>query len=156
MKIEIDQSHKIEQTAHDTIIALSNDIKFAIMIKSKEKRTLQEEFRKRNQPRNFVYFTFAALIVLLLQHIDPHHKITIDTEYLGHNAAIADRITAYSNKQILFEFGFVGKRSPAHILAAQVATAKRKPNKLIYAKEVLKIVFPIKKDRASLKGPRIA
>jgi len=46
MKIEIDQSGKIEETNVDTVIALSNGVKFSVRIHRRTKRRLQEEFRK--------------------------------------------------------------------------------------------------------------
>ena len=45
MRIEIDQSNKIEQTNKDTIIGLSNDKTFTVLIKAREKRKLQEELK---------------------------------------------------------------------------------------------------------------
>jgi len=68
MKIEINQSNKIEQTNKDTIIGLSNQKAFTILINRKIKRKLQEEFRKQGKPRLFVYRTFIAGVVLLIKY----------------------------------------------------------------------------------------
>ena len=65
MKCQIDQSNKIEQTEKDTVIALANGIKFTIMIRSKDKRIIQNEFRLRGKPRNFIVFTFSVLLGLI-------------------------------------------------------------------------------------------
>lgn len=158
---QIDQSNKIEQTERDTVIALSNTIQFAILIKAGAKRKIQTRFRLLGRPRNFIYFTFAALVSLLLQRAEAEGKILIDQEYLGHEGVIYDRIYFYLdrlkvNKNISVEFGIIGKSSSAHILGASVATKKQKPNLIISAEEVLRIIFGKEKDRASRKGPRIA
>ena len=55
MRIEINQSNKVEQTNKDTIIDVSNKKSFTILISRKIKRKLQEEFRKQGKPRLFTY-----------------------------------------------------------------------------------------------------
>lgn len=42
---KIDQSGRIEYTSHDTVIAFSNGIKKAILVKAKEKRILIQNIR---------------------------------------------------------------------------------------------------------------
>lgn len=69
MVIEIDQSEKIEYTHKNTVVAFSNGISGSIIIKSKEKRKIQEIFRKAGKPKIFVYDLFAALIFILLTHL---------------------------------------------------------------------------------------
>ena len=155
MKYQIDQSNKIEQTEKDTIIAVSNDIRFAIKLKAKDKRIIQEIFRSLGKPRNFVYFTFAALLAILLKGAGVSKKVIIDQEYIGHERAIIDKLMNYlkrtgvRTKTILVEFGLLGKLSPAHILAARVATKKLKPDKIVSLKQILRLIFPKKKDRVS-------
>lgn len=46
MKIEIDQSGKIEQTNLDTIIGLANDRKVVVFLPKGEKRKIMLLFRK--------------------------------------------------------------------------------------------------------------
>jgi len=62
MKIEIDQSGKIEDTSKNTIIAFSNGKFKSIFISAREKRELQKFFRRIGKPRIFVYRVFAILI----------------------------------------------------------------------------------------------
>lgn len=159
MKYQIDQSIKIEQTESDTILAISNDVKFAIRLKAKDKRLLQARFRASNEPSVFIYFVFAALVGILIKNVKPKQKILIDHEYLGHEDIIKLKLTQILQKQSIFtefEFGYVGKRSPAHDLAAKIATGKAKANKIITEKEILKFVYPKEKDRVSHSGPRVA
>ena len=161
MKVQIDQSNKIEQTQKDTVIALSNGIKFTILIRAKDKRTLQNEFRKRGEPRNFIVFTFSALLVFLLRKIKPAVSVIIDLEYSDKENIIWDRLVEYSRlvdfkiDRSLIRFKSVGKESPAHKLAARVSARKQNPDLRISAKEVIEVIFPKEKDRASLRlGPR--
>lgn len=84
MKVEIDQSVKIEQTNKGTVLAFSNEEEYAILIPGKVKRKLQELFREKGRPRLFISRTFAAGITLLLQnHLPKFQKIVIDLEYPG-------------------------------------------------------------------------
>jgi hypothetical protein len=154
MNAEIDQSGKIEQTNLDTIIALSNNIQYSIVLSKKSKRTLQSLFRDKARPRMFIYQTFSALIAILLINAKPKTKILIDTEYQGHDDIIRSLISKYvrslsKKRSCPFEFGYVGKTSPAHILAAQVAYKKKKSNKTITLKEISTVLWPKKSDRAS-------
>lgn len=147
MSVQIDQSGKIEQTNLDTIIALSNEVKYAIVLKKKTKRLLQLFFRKQKKPRMFIYITFAALVAIILKETQPKTKVKIDMEYFGHQDILKKQILEHLNnlkfnKKLNFEFGFVGKSSPAHGLASKVAVKKRKPNKIVGLYEIIKVIYP--------------
>ncbi|MBM3208780.1 hypothetical protein FJZ40_00600 [Candidatus Shapirobacteria bacterium] len=151
MKYLIDQSGKIEQTEKDTVLALANDIKFTVLIRARDKRIIQQEFKLRGRPRNFVLFTFSLLIVLLLKKVKPKSTVFIDQEYKGNENIVRDRMANYSRRlslrldQSLITFKSLGKTSPAHYLAGIVADRKTKPNKVISLEEVLPILFQNKK-----------
>ncbi|MCX6810253.1 MAG: hypothetical protein NTY30_00740 [Candidatus Berkelbacteria bacterium] len=51
MKIEIDQSGKIEETGKPTVIAFSNGKSASIIISAKDKKLVQTVFRKIGQPK---------------------------------------------------------------------------------------------------------
>lgn len=151
MIYQIDQSHKIEQTEKDTILALSNDVQFSVVLKAKDKRAIQREFRQRGEPRNFILFTFSLLLVYLLKQIEPGKRVVIDLEYKGSENIIHDRLIEYSRRFrinidcLQISFRSVGKESPAHRYAARIATKKEKPNLIVEKKELIKILFPRKK-----------
>lgn len=152
MRLEVDQSGKIEQTNLDTIIALSNDIQYSLVLKKRIKRLLQELFRIQGKPRLFIYKTFAALIAILLKASNPSKKVIIDMEYFSQQIILQRQITEYLEKNKIkakFEFGFVGKGSSAHILAERVAHKKQKVNKAVNFEEISKLIWPIKNDRES-------
>lgn len=93
---EVDQSNKVEQTWKDTVLALSNDSEFTLLLRARDKRVIQEQFRLRGEPRNFILFTFSALLVFLLKNTKPTTLVTVDLEYKDSENIIHDRLINYS------------------------------------------------------------
>lgn len=134
MNFEIDQSGKIEDTAKDTILCLSNDEWYAVRIPAMVKRQLQERFRRNGQIRNFVLFTFCAGLARLLRVVKPKTKVVIDREYFGKEPVIKnvlERMLADLMPMPVFDFRFIGKHSRAHSHANDVAVGKEKPTKIL-------------------------
>jgi len=141
MKIEIDQSGKIEDTAKDTVLCLSNKTWHAVVIPSTVKRQLQERFRRHGQIRNFILFTFCSGLVELFRISKPKTKVIIDREYMGKEPAITNIINKmFKNTKSLpvFEFWSIGKHSNAHKFANKVAVKEEKPTLVLCEKAVLK------------------
>jgi len=153
MKIERDQSGKIEETNVDTVIALSNGVKFSVRIHRRTKRRLQEEFRKQGRPKFFRYKTFATGVYILIKDFaNKADDIVIDTEYVGNDRLIKnlimDFVKSAETKNILkqqISFKQIGKKSPAHILAISVFRGKKKASRIIQYDEIRKLA--IKKPR---------
>ncbi len=150
MRVEIDQSGKIEDTSKNTVLAFSNKIWSAIVIPAKVKRQIQEIFRRRGQPRIFVFRTFAAGVVLLIKNYQKQiTDVQIDTEYSGHEVVIKDIIMQMLREQNISEpniyFGRIGKKSMAHHRAYAVALGKLEPEREVGLDDLLEIT--IKKDR---------
>ena len=83
MKIEIDQSGRVEYTSTSTVIGDSNGN--SILIRSIDKQYLQKIFRSIDRPQMFVLETFSILVALLIKTTySPTHIYIIDTEYFGH------------------------------------------------------------------------
>jgi len=147
MKIESDQSIKIENTSKDTVLAFSNKESFAICIKAKTKRQLQEKFRKIGEPRSFVLRVFSAGVALLLKNYsDKQLEVIIDIEYPGHEKTIKDLILQMygkiSSKKIEnITFGLIGKNSRAHIVTYNIKIKKRNIEKIITCQEIEKIAI---------------
>lgn len=57
-----DQSGKIEQTNKNTVVAISNGKKFTVLLKAKDKRLLQDLFRKL-KPSKVVSFEEISGII---------------------------------------------------------------------------------------------
>jgi len=137
MKVEINQSNKIEQTNKDTIIGLANEKTFTILIKSKTKRKLQGEFRKQGKPRLFVYRVFVASVVLLFKYAQFKNisKIIIDEEYYGKDKMLKSMFLEMWSKffkeipEISFEK--IGKKTKVHNICYLTMKGKYKPDRAV-------------------------
>ncbi|MEK7533897.1 MAG: hypothetical protein AAB600_01030 [Patescibacteria group bacterium] len=137
---QIDQSGKIEQTSLNTIIALVNNIRYAVVLPKQVKRLLQKIFRNQQRPRMFIYDTFAALIVLVFIKTKPVGKVVIDKEY-GNEDLVKARILEFIKMHKIhynpdIEFALVGKSSQAHIHAAKIANKKIPPNLVLALEDI--------------------
>lgn len=140
MSVEIDQSGKIEQTNTNTILCISNATWYSILLSSALKKDLQQAFRDIDQPRNYVLYTFSALLTILIQHTS-HTFVVIDREYYGHEATIAELVyQMLGHQNIHLSFRFIGKKSQAHHKAYAVAINKLKAHKNVSLKEVVEIL----------------
>lgn len=148
MKIEIDQSGKIEDTNKNTIIAFSNKIFRSILIKAKDKREIQDMFRKIGKPRMYIYRTFTELIYLLIRNdLNKIKEIVIDKEYPEKEALIKNlllqRIKGKKSDFLAENISFtgIGKKSKAHLLGYLVYKNRRKADLEIVSKEILKFII---------------
>ena len=136
MRIEIDQSWKIERTNRDTIIAFSNEEKASLRIPAKVKRStfvyLEEKF---GRTKLNVFRIFAAGIVLLIAKSKikvSNIELIIDLEYPGRDEEIRSMVVGFGSKIGLnfdatsIHFARVGKESPAHFLSYGVHSDKQK------------------------------
>jgi hypothetical protein len=152
MKVEVDQSGKVEQTNFDTIVALSNERNISIRLTKQSKRELLIYFRERRKEFLFPYVTFSILVALVIKSYKPTHTVTIDTEYMGHEALIKKCILLCLKHWKIttktpIEFGFVGKSSPAHEVAAKVMNKKISPSFVVSIRDIVQIVVDTKIDR---------
>ena len=137
---QIDQSGKIEQTRVDCVICLSNGSTDTIQINAKTKRQIQEIFRRHGQIRNYVLFTFCALISIIIKRNSKLPQITIDKEYLGKEPVIKEillEMLKASNPIPEIRFSHIGRKVNAHSQAYLTYTKKVKPRKIITLKEVI-------------------
>jgi hypothetical protein len=144
MKIEIDQSGRVEYTSKPTVVGFSNSKEKTIIILATEKQKLQKYFRKANKPHVFIYKVFAILILLLLknEHIE---QIIIDREYLGQENLIKSYLLDllrrtrkdFDKKDITFKS--IGKKSRAHTLVYNAYRTK-KADISVRAEEIRKFI----------------
>lgn len=151
MRIEIDQSWKIEKTEKDTILAFSNKIERAVRFSAEDKRYLQKFFRNYGEPRLFVYKTFAALVFLLIEPFLPQvSQIIIDKEYPGYEALITGYLWGLlqgRTKRLSLEdidFALIGEKSRAHSVAYLTFVGERKEDVVVKLDEILRAVVRIK------------
>lgn len=138
MTIEIDQSGKIEDTARDTVIALSNDIQKTIRIPKRVKRQLQEIYRRQGKSRLFVLVVFSVGVYFVLRYLKGEHHVTIDVEYTGHEKAVLYFLSRMRSTSLI-TFGHVGKSSPADRLASKVSHDLERPTKTLTYEEILRV-----------------
>lgn len=123
MKIEIDQSGKIENTNRPTVVAFSNKMGGALVILAKDKKAIQRYFRSLKKPKLFVPLTFAILVFCLIKkYISKNDQIIIDREYPGYEKLIADKLIGLFEKEtkitgLAISVSQIGKKSKAHDLA---------------------------------------
>jgi len=147
MKVEINQSNKIEQTNKDTIIGLANKKTFTILISRKIKRKLQEEFRKQGKPKLFVYRTFIAGVVLLLKYAKLKNlsQVMIDEEYFGKDKMLKSMFLEMGSR--LFAevpgvvFGKIGKRAKVHSVCYLTMKGKDEADRVIRFEEIKRLVL---------------
>jgi hypothetical protein len=150
VQIEIDQSGKIEQTAVDTVIALSNDIQASVLLYKRTKRDLQKYFRASKKYRAFPYLVFSACIAFLIKEVNLSQSIVIDREYYGHEPYIEQHIILFLERLGVkghppIRFSLIGKSSNAHKFARKVGRKRVPVSRIIEAEKILALVFPTKK-----------
>lgn len=144
MHIEVDQSIKVEDPG-DTVLALSNNIDFAILIPDAVKKAAKRELNSRgvSGPTRTLRMFSAALFLLLRNYLDDVSLVTIDDEYGGHSKEITHlllrliwRVKPDFPKDC-FEIREITRKSPAHRKAWETKQGNMKPNKKIKAGEFL-------------------
>ncbi|MEK6983943.1 MAG: hypothetical protein AABX33_05195 [Nanoarchaeota archaeon] len=141
MKIEVDQSGKIEQTDIDSVVAFRNDEQYSVLLKKKIKVEILTEYR--NKHVDIHYRLFAILIFYCIRnHLHRIQLIVIDVEYERREADIKKHLLGFIRKEYfdfdknLIIFSRIGKNSNAHRIAYQTFTGKLAPNKIVTKKEV--------------------
>lgn len=147
----IDQSGKIEQTNKDTVLALSNGSQYTVLLKSADKRLLEEIFRKLlDRRRQYIYEVFAGLLYLLISNANVKTKVVLDNEYPGQEGLIKLLFLKFweenqSKQPPELEYGHTGKTSNAHSIAYKTFKKKVKPNKVVEFDEISGVIFDNKK-----------
>ena len=147
MKIEIDQSGRIEYTRKPTVLAFSNSKCHSIIMMSADKQYLQRIFRKAGKSKILMIKTFSALVFLLIKdHLKSINEVVIDIEYTGYNKIIKEFLLEFCNNQNVkigktnIRFGNIGKKSSAHLVAIS-AYRKKKADRKVTAGDILKLVL---------------
>lgn len=133
---EVDQSGKIEQLNLDTVVALSNDRQFSVMIPKKVKKDLFVKYKGRLPGLKYKLFSIA-LFECLKDLINLESKIVICKEYTGHELLLKAQIAQLLDAAGLIvgkkaiRFSEIGKRSPAHTLALSVLRKDQKADRIL-------------------------
>lgn len=152
MKVEIDQSGKIEDTRRLTIVAFADGKARTLKISGVEKRKLIKSMRALDYPQKvYIYKIFAGLIFFLLKDQEIKDAV-IDKEYPGHEPLIKDLIfnlfAKAKQKAPKINFALIGRDSLAHKIALEVFRGKKKADIIIKAKGALGLFYATKKAGA--------
>lgn len=147
MRIEIDQSGKIENTNRPTVVACSNKNNDIIVVLSKDKKIIQRYFRQIDKPKLFIYLTFVTLVFFLIKNrIKNRDQIVIDREYPGYEKLISQKLKQLIQEKtkiddISISISQIGKKSKAHDLAwHQLRSKSHKNVKKISSEKIIKTI----------------
>ncbi len=145
MRIEVDQSGKIEQTDMDTVVAFRNDEQYSVLLKKKIKVEVLTEYRHKY--KDIHYRLFAILILYCIKnYLHKIQLIIIDIEYERRDIDIKIHLLRlvwkdYPNfDKRLIRFENIGKKSNAHRLAYQTFSGKLAPNKILTEREIRELL----------------
>ena len=144
MRIEIDQSGKVEYTNKPTVVAYSNGRQKSILIESKDKIEIEKIFRKAGKGQVFIYKLFAVLIFLLIKSdLKKDFQIFIDREYSGKEEIIKNTLkkcVIRAGKELEMKdvhFLLVGNKSGSHKRAIEVYRKRIKPDLKVKFRDVI-------------------
>ena len=142
MRVEVDQSGKIEQMDKDSYIAFSNREQYCIKLPKKVKREIL--FECRGKVRQLVQRIFAICLYYCLENY-LHNKsiIVIDGEYPGWDADIKTYLIPllrlkHKNFDKIIRFESIGRDSGAHKTAKSTFIGKIRPNKILEKEDIMK------------------
>lgn len=147
MRVEIDQSGKIENTNRPTVLAFSNKECGVLVILAKDKKRIQKYFREIDKPKLFIPITFISLVWFLIKnHAEKYSQIIIDREYPGYEKLISRQVKLWVQKttsrhDLTVSIAQIGKKSKAHDLAWKELQSKSHKNSTkVSADTILKII----------------
>jgi hypothetical protein len=146
MKVEIDQSGKIGDTKVPTVLAFSNGKQVAILIPATVKRECVQQMRgkRKMETRLYIQMFSVGLFLLLKNQLRSLTQITIDAEYPGHELKIKEHLINLFRRAGIkvapecIQFGNVGKKSNAHIVALATFKGDQLPSKTVNTDEIMK------------------
>lgn len=149
MRIEIDQSWKIEKTNKPTVIAFSDSqTEGSILVPQEVKKLaftyLEERFGK--EKTNIIRIFAACIVILLKVYNLKTTSLIVDREYPGYDPVLKNLIVDYGKKLGLVldvedvSVQRIGKKSEAHWLAYDVFTRKKKAGRVIQLRDLLKVL----------------
>lgn len=147
MRVEVDQSGKIEQTNHDTVLAFANDTSCAVLIPAKVKRELVSIIRSSGKKRRAYLFLFSAAVYeLLRRHLKHIEHITIDIEYQGRGPYIKGELLSLIRRTDpdypagRTTFARVGKKSAAHARALATYRGVVEPDRTLTTRALVRLL----------------
>lgn len=155
MRIEIDQSGKVEDTSRKTVVAYadSNNKTKSVLISARTKRKIQEIYRTIGKSKLYVYYIFSTLLYFLTKDVDKNDLIIIDLEYPGKDKIILDILNnirkEYKLSKLNIQFARIGNKPNAHYAANKVFNNKKKSDLILGIDNILEVT---KKTDGHLRG----
>ena len=144
MKIEVDQSGKIEQTDMDTVVAFSNNHQYAVLLPKELKRRLISKYKKEKQ---IILKLFIICVYYTIKdYLHQLETIVIDNEYEGKQNYIKSLLLDFIRKDYrdfdknLIRIAHITKKSKAHEVAANVKRGFAKPQKILSENDIEKMI----------------
>lgn len=149
MRIEVDQSGKIEQTNFNTVLAYSDGVRGSVLVKATTKRRLVLALRAQGFSGTWFYtLLFVVCLYLLLKKVlGGVTTVEIDEEYTGKQRIIKEELEGLFlrvglDRRNLPEIYFrrVTKKSKAHYYGWAVFKKKTKPDRVLTFDEIMSVV----------------
>jgi hypothetical protein len=149
MKVEIDQSGKLEQLNTITVLSFANGISRSILLTVPTKRLLIQYVRKSLfSEKDILVVLFSILIFLLICDQPNGISFIIDEEYTGKEKIIEKALTRLLQEKFRNKwsgnliFKQIGKKSPAHKLCWSIHRNKKlqKYIRKITLEEIVKLI----------------
>ena len=145
MRIEIDQSGKIEQLNSDTCIACSNEDNYCVVIPKQIKQTIHYDHKNRVKQIKLKLFCIG-IYYCISKFLNRKPTIILDNEYEGNESIVKYLLLELlRNQKIpfdkrLIQVSRIGKSSNAHILAINTQRGELKPNKTLSENDITKVL----------------
>lgn len=155
VRIEIDQSGKVEDTSRKTVVAYadSKNKTKSILISARTKRKAQEIYRTAGKSKLFIYNIFSILLFFLTKESKKSDLIVIDIEYPGKDKVILAMLNQfreiYKLSELNVRFERIGNKPKVHYAANDVFNDKKKADMVLGIKEIM---MTIKKTDGHLRG----
>ncbi len=146
MRVEVDQSGKVEDLNTHTVVAYSNDLNGAILIRAGAKQKIVSGLRKSITDSSELYATFFAVLVYILVKDLKASVFVIDEEYTGKEKLISETIRKLfwvkKKKTVDLRFTPIGRHSNAHQVAwrTHLFKGKKFPVQRIKEQEVFLLI----------------
>lgn len=145
MRVEIDMGNRLDKSG-DTTFGFLNTIQKAMLLKQTVRNQCLDAMIGRTLSKELRLFT-ACVFILIREHLGRIEKMTIDSDYDGHEGDIKHYLhnfikryhdPRYPSSRI--EVGHITRKSRAHEVAWRTYRGERKPDKSLTVAQLLKIL----------------
>lgn len=158
MRVEVDQSGRVEDLTMNTVVGLSNDHTSSVFVSAGTKREIVKFLKSKISSSDYAPLFFSILIFFLLRE-EKLKTVLVDEEYTGKDEYISGIVKGFfeNSKKHCPEiiFGRIGKHSRAHALVIGIHRTKGRGSVKINLSQVVKL-FPKKVAGTSRHTHRVS